>query len=356
MNLPLSSSTPSEEFFMKNSPPFFHLGLVATAALLAFTGTVQAQSSVTLYGAVGVDVVSASKVYTGTSSKSQLLIEDNAIVNSRIGVRGYEDLGGGLGAIFNLESTVKPDTGSSNSKFWNRGAYVGLTGGLGTLKLGHQWDVADDLMGNYFIFGYYSPFFFSGFDSLSNYYDNAIKYSSPKIGGFEGGLFVALGEQSVSSSAGNFVQGVATYTAGPFSVGLLADSLKSSTGSGDTNDMWALGASYDFGVAKLRGGYAHAEVEIGSPFEANLLDVGLDVPFGPMSGASLDYVKKDVKSSSDDTQYLRLQGYYRLSKRTTLNSNVIFLKNSGNADFVWYGDGAPGQKQTILTVGVTHAF
>ncbi|RZI81239.1 MAG: porin, partial [Rubrivivax sp.] len=287
MNLPLLSSTLSKELFMKNSSRSFHPGLLATAALLALTGAVQAQSSVTLYGAVGVDVVSASKVYSGTSSKSQLLIEDNAIVNSRIGVKGYEDLGGGLGAIFNLESTIKPDTGRANSndlngKFWNRGAYVGLTGSLGTLKLGHQWDVADDLMGNYFIFGYYSPFFFSGFDSLSNYYSNAIKYSSPKIGGFEGGLFVALGEQSVSSSAGNFVQGVATYTAGPFSVGLLADSLKSSTGSGDTNDMWALGASYNFGMAKLRGGYAHAEVEIGSPFEANLLDVGVDVPLGPM--------------------------------------------------------------------------
>ncbi len=329
---------------------------LVAVAVLALCGAAQAQTSVTLYGALGLDVVSATNVYTGTSKKSQLRIDDNAIVNSRIGLRGIEDLGGGLNAVFGLESSVSPDTGTARSQFWNRGAFVGLSGGFGSIKFGHQWDVADDLMGNYFVFAYYSPFFFDGFGSLSNYYSNAIKYNSPKIGGFEGGLFYALGEKTVSGSAGNFAQAVGTYTAGPFSIGLVADTLKADDGSNNKNDMWAIGAAYNFGVAKLRGGFARADVEIGLVYKANLIDVGVDVPFSAMSGMSVDFVKKDVKSSDDDTEYVRLQGYYRLSKRTSLNTNLIFLKNSGNADFVWYGDGAPGQKQTIFTVGITHSF
>lgn len=336
-----------------------HLSLrspLVAVAVLALCGVAQAQSSVTLYGALGLDVVSATNVYTGATKKTQMRIDDNAIVNSRIGLRGIEDLGGGLSAVFGLESSVSPDTGTARSQFWNRGAFVGLSGGFGSIKFGHQWDVADDLMGNYFVFAYYSPFFFDGFGSLSNYYSNAIKYNSPKISGFEGGLFYALGEKTVSGSAGNFAQAVGTYTAGPFSMGLVADTLKADDGSNNKNDMWAIGAAYNFGVAKLRGGFARADVEIGSVYKANLIDVGVDVPFSAMTGMSADYVKKDVKSSDDDTEYVRLQGYYKLSKRTSFNTNLIFLKNSGNADFVWYGDGAPGQKQTIFTVGITHSF
>jgi predicted porin len=58
---------------------------------------------------------------------------------------------------------------------------------------------------------------------------------------------------------------------------------------------------------------------------------------------------------------LRLRGTYALSKRTSLNANVIFLKNSGNAAFAFISEqsgfaGIAGQKQTILTAGITHAF
>lgn len=335
--------------------------LIAAAAIAA-AGGAAAQSSVTIYGAIGLDVVSASKVYNATTgqSKSQLLIEDNAIVNSRIGVKGAEDLGGGLKAVFDLESSINPDTGRSRgTQFWNRGAYVGVEGGFGSIKFGQQWDVADDYFGNYMVFAYYSPFFFDGFYSLSNYYSNAIKYNSPNIGGFQGGLYYSLGEVPGKATAGRFFQGVATYTTGPFSIGLNVDSLKDTAGSGDTDDMWALGLAWDFGVAKARFLYARSDDEITtasrSAFKASLIDLGVDVPLGAFS-LSGDFVKKDVKDSPDDTQYFRFRGGYALSKRTSLNANLIFLKNSGAAKFVWYGAGKEGQKQNIFTLGITHSF
>jgi predicted porin len=349
--------------------PSHRLSAVAAAALLSQLGTAHADLSTTLYGAIGLDVVSASKVYTKATGKSGSVvkIDDNAIVNSRFGIKGGEDLGGGLNAVFGLESSISPDTGSARSSFWNRGAYVGLAGGFGSVKVGHQWDVADDYMGNYFVFAYYSPFFFDGFGSLSNYYDNAIKYNSPKIGGFEGGVFYSAGEKAGHTSAGQFYQAVGTYSAGPFSLGLALSTEKDPNSGSQGNTMYAVGAAYDFGVAKARLGLADTDVHFAyngdtklstysGAFKAKLLDLGVDVPISKEFSASVDYVSKDVKQSKDDTSYLRLQGGYKLSKRTSLNANVIFLKNSGNASFVWYGDGAPGQKQTILTAGITHSF
>ena len=47
---------------------------------------------------------------------------------------------------------------------------------------------------------------------------------------------------------------------------------------------------------------------------------------------------------------------YALSKRTSLNANMLFLKNSSGGRFAWYGDGALGQRQNIFTAGITHAF
>ncbi len=336
------------------------LSATAAASLLALVGTAQAQSSVTLYGAIGLDVLSASKVYNGTTTSSVVKIEDNAIVNSRIGVKGTEDLGGGLKAIFDLESSIAPDTGAARAQFWNRGAYVGLAGDFGSLKLGHQWNVADDYMGNYFMYGYYSPFLMSGFYALSDYYDNAIKYNSPNLGGFEGGLYYSAGENATRKSAGQKIQGAATYGIGGFSIGFTAFSEKNPGLPAADNKMYAGGVSYDFGVLKARLGLASADVEYATPFKAKLIDVGVDIPMGAFA-TSVDYVKKDVKDSEDDTEFVRARLSYALSKRTSLNANLIFLKNSGNANFAFVSElpgfvGQPGQKQTLVTAGITHSF
>jgi predicted porin len=317
---------------------------------------------VTIYGAIGLDVVSASKVYNGTTTKSVVKIEDNAIVNSRIGIKGAEDLGGGLKAVFDLESSIKPDTGSGGGgTFWNRGAYVGLAGGFGSIKFGHQWNVADDYMGNYFVFGYYAPFLMGGFFALSDYYDNAIKYNSPNVGGFEGGLYYTAGEKAGQQSAGQKVQAAGTFGTGPFSIGLALFSEKNPLGGTKGNSMAAGGLSYDFSVLKARLGLASAEVNYAAPFKAKLIDVGVDVPIGAAAALSVDYVKKDVNDSADGTAYTRVRGSYALSKRTALNANLIFLRNAGAANFAFITEGlgfagAPGQKQTLVTAGITHSF
>ncbi|WP_290871333.1 porin [Aquabacterium sp.] len=345
--------------------------LSACAAAACLSTGAMAQTNVTLYGAIGLDLLSATHVYNGTTSGTVTKIDDNAIVNSRIGLKASEDLGQGLKAIFNLESSVSPDTGKANSTFWNRGAYVGLAGDFGSVKLGHQWNVADDYMGNYFVFGYYSPFLMTGFYALSDYYDNAIKYTLPRLGGFEGAVLYSAGEVAGKSAAGQKFQAAGTYAVGPFSVGLTAFSEKDPNGVA-TNTLYAGGASYDAGVAKARLGLALADVKYSyngttkltstdAAFKGRVIDLGVDVPITPQYTASLDYVLNDKSDSPDDTYFVRARASYALSKRTSLNANLIYLKNKGNANFAFVSGqsgfaGEAGQSQTILTAGITHSF
>ena len=98
--------------------------LVALAALSATAGAL-AQSSVTIYGTLDASVAyvnkstlavknSADKVIGYEAGKSVVLLNDSAITTSRWGMRGTEDLGGGLKANFNLESDVNMGTGANN--------------------------------------------------------------------------------------------------------------------------------------------------------------------------------------------------------------------------------------------------
>lgn len=353
---------------MKNTPfsSSLRLSAVALAASLGLATSAQAQTQTTIYGALGLDVISASHVYNGTRSGSVVKIEDNAIVNSRVGIKGGEDLGGGIKVSFDLESSVAPDTGAARSAFWNRNAWVGLSGDFGSVRLGHQWNVSDDYMCSYFVCAYYAPFLMNGFFALSDYYDNVIKYTSPNFNGLEGAVLYSAGEKAGMHSAGQKFQGAVNYSAGPFGVGFVVFSEKNTDGSTKGNTMYALGGSYDFGVAKGRLGFATADVNYNfgtasGPYKAKLIDLGVDVPITAQWSTSLDYVLKDKKDSPDDTYYFRGRANYALSKRTSLNFNLIYLKNKGGADFAFISElpnfaGQAGQSQTIVTAGITHSF
>jgi predicted porin len=363
-NLNRSPATPSLSSFNLEpphtmKPTSFRLSALTAATLLVgqlgLRTAAQAQTA-TLYGAIGLDLRYATGVADANGKgKSVLAVQDNAIVNSRIGIKGGEDLGGGLKAEFDLESSVGPDTGSTNSAaFWNRNAFVGLQGSFGTVRVGHQWNVADDYMCGYFVCAFYAPFLFSEFGSLSDYYDNTIKYTTPKFGGLEGGVSYTLGEVAGKSSKGQKFQAAANFSSGPLGLGAVIFSEKSKTLPG-TNTMYALGASYDLGPAKLRLGLASAEIKIGGDDKGTLIDLGVDVPLSATTSVSADYVLKDM-DKADDVSFLRLRGSYALSKRTSLNANFIMLDNSGTGTYGFVGSAEAGKGQTILTAGITHAF
>ena len=122
--------------------------LIVLAALGAFTSVASAQSSVTLYGRVDLSVAK----YAGTEAKSMT----NGS-GSRFGVRGVEDLGGGMKALFQLEMGFDLDTGASKQYTgdygsatptaptgapvagFNRRSVVGLETPYGTVTLGRDY-------------------------------------------------------------------------------------------------------------------------------------------------------------------------------------------------------------------------
>jgi predicted porin len=111
--------------------------LALSALALAASSAVFAQSSgpqVTLYGILDANV----QVLDGASTVTR--VQSGGLQGSRFGLRGSEDLGGGLKAFFTLESGINVDDGSyGQGSFWGRQAFVGLGTPYGTVSLGRQY-------------------------------------------------------------------------------------------------------------------------------------------------------------------------------------------------------------------------
>lgn len=122
-----------------------------TLALLASACAVNAQSSVTVYGIADASVRYVDGLNTSNAAAASSSTQVSSGVNntSRFGLRGSEDLGGGMAAIFNLETGVNVDSGAqaNASKLFDRASYVGLKANWGTLTMGRQTTVLADALG-----------------------------------------------------------------------------------------------------------------------------------------------------------------------------------------------------------------
>ncbi|MDB5777051.1 MAG: gram-negative porin family protein [Herbaspirillum sp.] len=230
--------------------------LLAAAAGLSSAGAM-AQTSVVVYG-----IVDTSLRYVSSDSaagKSNFRMDNGAISNSRWGLKGTEDLGGGLKAIFRLENGFNGDTGSQSdsSSLFNRHAYVGLSGSFGQFTVGRQQTTFFDLMGDHF-----DPLTVGNYDMNSWLpagaslirSSNMLKYYGT-FGGFSAGLGYALGEQAGSMRRGSQISSSLQYTAGALSFGGAAQQTVSALNSDWKDTAYNLSASYAVGAAKLFAGY-----------------------------------------------------------------------------------------------------
>src|SRR5450830_1601040 len=201
-------------------------------AVLAASGAAMAQSSVTLYGVADVGFAHENN---GNTSVSRM--DSGNLNGSRWGLKGSEDLGGGLKAIFTLEAGFSLDTGAQAdaARMFNRQSFVGVSSGFGTVKLGRQmnpvyatastWDsFGDALAGD-------SSHLFSYNGSRT---DNMVSYNYA-AGGFYGELQYGLGEipgnNSITSdnSHGRTAAMFVGYKAGPFDVVLTHQNIHNGT-------------------------------------------------------------------------------------------------------------------------------
>jgi len=116
--------------------------LLAVAALSAIAGAAQAQSSVTIYGVLDAGYVNQKSDGAALSARSNAtnsFIGQSAEQTSRLGFKGTEDLGGGMSALFVVETGLQPSNATASA--WNnRQSFVGLKkNGTGQFTIGTQY-------------------------------------------------------------------------------------------------------------------------------------------------------------------------------------------------------------------------
>lgn len=345
-------------------------------AVLAVSGAAMAQSSVTLYGRLDAGLGQVTTETTGANPKaslSQNVVTSSALKTTFWGLKGTEDLGGGLSAIFQLESQFNMDDGAIAAKntLFERQATVGLSGGFGTVKLGRIYTTQYDLFaatdnianGNVSTSG---TVYGTGIARQSVRAGNAIKYDSPSFGGVKGSAFVSMGEdKTATTSAAGMVGLNVSYSNGPLMVGYghqeekLAQAV--STTPQVTNKYDMIGGTYDLGVAKFNAAYEQSKNGTLNDKEYNL---GAIVP---MSAAASLWVGYSHSNSTGGAKELTSSGFtiagtYSLSKRTTLYAGYVKTdieantKASATSVTPVVNAGFDKTKTSTVAAGVVHTF
>lgn len=336
--------------------------LVALAVLAGFAGAAAAQSSVTLFG-----VIDVAARYTKANGQNVKQLTNDGSSSSRFGVRGVEDLGGGLKAGFWLEGALAADTGTADSsRFWGRRASVSLMGDFGEVRLGRGKTstrlVVDD-------FDVYST---TGLGDVTRVYntlgsstqtinraDNLAQYFLPGgLGGAYGSFDVAAGEGAVGAKS---YGGRLGWKDSAINV---AAGYQSTEGVATAKfKQISLGASYDFGMAKVSGLWSQLKF---NSLKQNIYTIGAVVPVTTAGSVLAQFSDAETNSAADrvagtagDAKFYTVGYLHNLSKRTSLYTTASLIDNSGLAAFKVQGNAvnsARGGKSGGFDVGIKHSF
>lgn len=332
-------------------------------AILAASGVASAQSSVNLYGIADVWFGSVK-----AGGVRDTLVQSGGVDASRWGLKGTEDLGGGLKASFVLEQGFSIDNGAGGvltnvfgapvagtTAAFSRQANLGLSGSFGEVKIGKVYtaydDIADATYSSFSSDALAAPAYVFGSSAVYAYIaspNNTIAYYTPKFNGFSGAVSYSLGENKTAAVKASSVTALnAQYANGPIYVGFAVQNEKPQAG---TSTKYALlNGSYDFGVAKLLADYA--QVKNGA-FKSRDFHIGADVPLASNIVLSGGYARSEDKLGG--AKFAERSGYslavaYVLSKRTTAYAGLNNTKWENGA-------GVETNKIQAYAIGVKHAF
>ena len=389
--------------------------LLAIAAMTAFAGAAQAQSSVTVYGILDVGFVSSN--YNGTSTSANAAnvganntttganvkqnvssIGQSAESTSRLGFKGAEDLGGGTSALFTLEVGLNPNGATSLGTF-NRQAFVGLKkSGLGTGSIGTQYtplfDVqsATDAAGNNNLVGnaVYSGSLQSStgtFNTGSGPYagqgtasgtagasqstnvdngayvtraSNSLKLQSDRFSGFAGQLYYAQANQTTTATPGTQ----------PFGA--------TASGGVNNNTVWGINGDYVWNKLQVVAAYqAFKAYDTSSPTIANgavpTNTVGIangtaggfgnNVADNQTYGAATydfgilkayyQYITRKVTAVQDSSFYTK-RSANQIGVRSQLTPVISAYATFGLTNAAYYGQGLTSANGRTYQVGVDY--
>ncbi|MDR8730105.1 porin [Burkholderia pseudomultivorans] len=386
--------------------------LVALTAMSVLFPPAHAQSSVTLFGVVD----DALTINTNAKGARQTSLTSGAMGSPRWGLKGTEDLGGGLKSLFWIEGGFSTNTGAlgQGGDLFGRQAKVGLThDAWGTLTLGRQYSAGYQLIGPMTSGG---SFAFSGagfgthpadLDNLDSTYrvNNAIIYRTPQIRGFTGmamysmgGIAGAAGERQIWALGAQYLSGPVTLGMGyqqsdrpNFSVNGVNPSA-SSTGLNMTSPVnqgyasagvqktFAAGASYNFGKGTVAAIFSNSRyMHLGSTAVAGLpavaagytgtasfnigeLNARYYVSPVLMLGAAYAYTRASGVNSATYQQVNAVVDYF-FSKRTDIYAGGVFQRASGTNSLgekavaaINGATASSSNRQLVAVIGIGHRF
>ena len=370
--------------------------LIALAVAGLVSAPVFAQSNVTIYG-----VADAYMGFGSHGSNDFAAVNSGGLSGSRIGFRGTEDLGNGLKGVFTVEQGFNIDNGSGLGDP-SRQAFVGLSGGFGTVSVGRQYAPGYDFQYDAFA----SSAILSAQSILSNYgdvatidasggsrWDNSVAYN----GSFSGlkvraiyamganedtydevtldGNSIGLDKNMDPSDDDRFGLGL-EYANGPLKVGAVYHYLKDpasvSTVSDDQQE-WLVGGSYNFGVLTLAASYQEVDSAYNlKGIDADVWQIGVVVPVGAAGNVHVGYGELDIDANtlgetfSGKAKTYSIAYTHALSKRTTAYVGYNRTDNDDGLDAgpVNYlpsasdvaADRFGGDNSDVVAVGVRHTF
>ncbi|NML35533.1 porin [Paraburkholderia antibiotica] len=385
-----------------------------SVALLGTASAAHAQSSVTLYGLLDQSVQFVHNADPAGGNVWRMF--GGNLQGNRFGLRGVEDLGGGLKAIFTLENGFDINNGrlGQGGRMFGRQVFVGLTGeSWGTVTAGRQFDPVVEMVQPLTGGGYWGSTFATPGDvdnnDNSSRTNNAIKYRSPVFAGFQFEGMYALGGVAGATGSGQTWSGAASYGIGPFEIaaGYIHMDNQSSdiprTGWNSTSDgmfdggasglsinnayrtaksvgIASVAAQYQIALFTINLGYSNAQYkpDAASAFQTtqkyNVARVYLGYQLTPatMLGAGYAYTRGTGDAAATYNQF-SLGADYAVSKRTDFYLVAAYQHASGDqrytntdgtngglgeatASIGSYGDQSHTNSQAIVSLGIRHRF
>lgn len=336
--------------------------LVGTLASLFCSCAAAQSSSVTLYGILDdfVEVVN-----TGAHTTAQMA--SSGLYGSRWGLRGTEDLGGGLKAGFVLENgfNVNNGTYADSTREFNRQAYVSLSqASFGELRLGRQTSPMFFTEGQ--LDAFVGASIASGLNNMSTYTvrtDNTVAYLSPTFGGVSGEIDYGFGTTGNGLAGANAsYQAALRYASGPIYLATIYQAVKNTTNTDILRATYTGGHyAFDKFIAYLA---FHTATLRSQGIDRQLISASLKWLASPATSVSLGYsYARDRSGQGNNAQEVGLLYQYSLSKRTMVYAAAAFLDNKNKANFTLNGAAVAGQPLSYpganprgVQLGMVHFF
>ncbi|MGO4380944.1 porin [Pseudoduganella sp. RAF19] len=328
------------------------------ALFLASTSYAYAADGVEIYGLIGSY---AGSIKRSDSVARTAVVGSGGLTTSWWGVRGSEDLGGGMKAVFQLEQFFQPDTGGAGRSAadptgFSRSGWVGLSGAYGQLTFGRHtspYYVSMQMVNPFGSSVVFSPLVVQSYvASFSNtvigdtVWNNVIQYVAPTVGGLSTTVVYAPGEVAGNNKVYNaglhfrYVNGALTavFSAQRDRTAAVAPST--------SQDAYLAGVAYNAGWAKLYASAQHTDNNI-TNVTSRTWQLGTSVPVTATGSILASWARTTVDNPAVHTGAHNTGGLgydHYLSKRTDIYATYLYDHIDGRV------------KGNSYAVGIRHLF